>query len=60
MTQRRYDLTKRNNGVYYIGWYEGEKRVWKSTKLRRKKDAEQYLRQFKPSSAERPFLHREE
>jgi len=36
-------LTKRSNGVYYLGWVENGKRQWKTTKLTTKSEAHHYL-----------------
>lgn len=41
----RLYLTKRKNGYYYVGWFvpgEGDRRKWKSTKLKDKQAAEIY------------------
>ncbi len=45
MTSKLY-LTKRGNGFYYIGFYEGTRRLWKTTKCTTKSDALQFLRSF--------------
>jgi site-specific recombinase XerD len=43
----KFYLTKRENGYFYIGWYDNGRRRWKSTKCTAKSDAFQYLRQYK-------------
>jgi site-specific recombinase XerD len=45
MTSKLY-LTKRKNGYYYIGFFEGNRRKWKTTKCTTKSDALQFLRSF--------------
>lgn len=45
-TLSRFSLFKRNNGVYYVGYYQGGKRVWKSTGARLKTDAIRTLTNF--------------
>jgi integrase/recombinase XerC len=45
MTSKLY-LTKRRNGYYYIGFFEGNHRKWKTTKCTTKSDALQFLRTF--------------
>ncbi len=45
MTSKLY-LTKRRNGYYYIGFFEGNQRKWRTTKCTTKSDALQYLRTF--------------
>jgi len=45
MTSKLY-LTKRRNGYYYIGFFEGHSRKWRTTKCTTKSDALQYLRTF--------------
>ena len=45
-------ITRRSNGVYYLGWYESGKRRWRTTKQTRKSDALQYLREFKHRTQE--------
>ena len=39
-------LTKRRNGYYYIGFFEGNHRKWRTTKCTTKSDALQFLRTF--------------
>ncbi len=39
-------LFHRSNGIYYIGWYAGGKRRWRSSGCRRKADALRHLREF--------------
>jgi integrase len=41
----KFYLTKRN-GYYYIGWVEGNRRKWKSTKRTTKSDALTFLKSF--------------
>ena len=47
----KFFLFKRSNGFYYIGWNEGNRRVWRSTKCVRKPDALAYLQQFDQQQA---------
>ncbi len=47
LTNTRFYLTKRSNGYYYIGWVEGNRRKWKSTKCTTKSDAFSFLKSFK-------------
>jgi site-specific recombinase XerD len=59
MSNKKFYLTKRSNGIYYIGWKEGEKFRWKSTKCEKKSDAIHYLQSFKVDeidSEETPLL----
>jgi integrase/recombinase XerD len=59
MSNKKFYLTKRSNGIYYIGWKEGEKIRWKSTKCDKKSDAIHYLQSFKVDEIdieETPFL----
>lgn len=44
---QRFYLTKRNNGIYYVGWREGEKIRWKSTRCDKKPDAISFLNSFR-------------
>ncbi|MGB5872712.1 MAG: hypothetical protein WBH56_03230, partial [Bacteroidota bacterium] len=46
----KYYLFKRSNGYYYIGWTEGNRRRWKSTRCNKKSDALSFLRAFKAES----------
>jgi site-specific recombinase XerD len=46
----KYYLNKRSNGYYYIGWTEGNRRRWKSTKCTTKSDALSFLKSFKSES----------
>ncbi len=58
MTSKLY-LTKRRNGYYYIGFFEGNQRKWKTTKCTTKSDAFQFLRSFectKKESEQTPLL----
>ena len=48
---KKFFLFKRSNGFYYIGWCEGNRRVWRSTKCVRKPDALAYLQQFDQQQA---------
>lgn len=43
---KKFYLFKRSNGIYYMVWYEGNRRVWRSTKCQRKSDAFAYLKEF--------------
>lgn len=45
-----YYLTKRSNGYYYIGWFEGNRRRWRSTKCTIKSDALTFLKSFELES----------
>ena len=46
MTSKLY-LTKHSSSrVYYIGWFEGNRRNWRTTKCTTKSDALQFLRTF--------------
>jgi hypothetical protein len=49
MTSKLY-LTKRAHGYYYIGWYEGNHRRWKSTKCTTKSAALTFLKSFESES----------
>jgi site-specific recombinase XerD len=51
MTSKLY-LTKRRNGYYYIGFFEGNHRKWKTTSCTTKSDALQYLRTFEGTKKE--------
>jgi site-specific recombinase XerD len=51
MTSKLY-LTKRRNGYYYIGFFEGNHRRWKTTKCTTKSDALQFLRTFEGRTRE--------
>lgn len=42
----KYYLTKRFNGYYYIGWVEGNRRKWKTTRCTTKSDALSFLKSF--------------
>ena len=56
-------LTRRSNHIYYVGWFEGDTRKWKTTKCTTKSDALQYLRNFEGTKRETertPLLGREE
>lgn len=46
MPNQKFYLTKRNNGIYYLGWKEGDKVRWKSTKCDKKSDAIIFLHSF--------------
>jgi site-specific recombinase XerD len=48
----KFYLTKRENGYFYLGWYENGNRRWKSTKCTTKSDALQYLRDYKVTHEE--------
>ena len=52
-TQKLY-LSKRNNGIYYIGYYKNEKLKWKSTGEKIKPDALKKLSDFKTLLAKKP------
>jgi integrase len=39
-------LTKRSNGIYYVGWYQDGKRRWKTTSCKTKIKAFQFLKSF--------------
>ncbi|MBS4028866.1 MAG: site-specific integrase [Ignavibacteriales bacterium] len=54
MNSTKLYLTKRNNGIYYIGYYEGAKLKWKSTRERIKSDALKQLSDFKKLLAHKP------
>jgi site-specific recombinase XerD len=45
-------LFKRSNGMYYIGFFEGYRRKWKTTSCTTKSDALQYLRTFEGTKRE--------
>ncbi|MCX6138696.1 MAG: site-specific integrase [Ignavibacteriales bacterium] len=47
MSNKKFYLTKRNNGIYYVGWHEGDKLRWKTTKCNKKSDAISFLNSFK-------------
>ncbi|MBS4027709.1 MAG: site-specific integrase [Ignavibacteriales bacterium] len=47
-------LTKRNNGIYYIGYYESSKLKWKSTKSRLKTEAHIQLSDIKNFITSKP------
>lgn len=51
MTSKLY-LTKRRNGYYYIGYFEGGSRKWRTTKCTTKPDALQFLRSFEGTKKE--------
>jgi len=51
MTPKLY-LTKRRNGYYYIGFFEGHSRKWRTTKCTTKSDALQFLRTFEGTKRE--------
>lgn len=51
-TNSKLYLFKRSNGVYYIGYFEGNRRRWKTTKCSRKSDALQFLRTFEGTKKE--------
>jgi site-specific recombinase XerD len=39
-------LTKRSNGIYYVGWYHNGRRRWRTTKCKIKTEALQFLKSF--------------
>lgn len=47
-------LYKRSNGVWYVGYRDGGRRCWKSTKARRKRDALLFLTEFKEAMEPKP------
>jgi site-specific recombinase XerD len=47
MSNKKFYLTKRNNGVYYVGWREGEKIRWRTTKCDKKPEAIAFLNSFR-------------
>jgi hypothetical protein len=51
MTSKLY-LTKRRNGYYYIGFFEGNQRKWRTTKCTTRSDALQFLRTFEGTKKE--------
>ena len=51
MTSKLY-LTKRRNGYYYIGFFEGNSRKWKTTSCTTRSDALQFLRNFEGTKKE--------
>jgi hypothetical protein len=51
MTSKLY-LTKRRNGYYYIGFFEGNTRKWRTAKCTTKSDALQSLRSFEGTKKE--------
>jgi hypothetical protein len=46
MSEPRYYLTKRSNGIYYFGIRTTGKLHWRTTKCRRKSDALRYIKDF--------------
>jgi site-specific recombinase XerD len=46
-------LFKRSNGIYYIAFFEGNRRQWRSTKCRKKSDALHCLRNFEGAKRDR-------
>ena len=46
----KYYLFKRSNGFYYLGFTDGNRRRWKSTKCNKKSDALAFLKSFKSES----------
>lgn len=52
VSNKKFYLTKRNNGIYYIGWREGNKVRWKSTKCEKKPDAISFLNSFRVEEIE--------
>jgi hypothetical protein len=51
MTSKLY-LTKRRNGYYYIGFFEGNQRKWRTIKSITRSDALQFLRRFERTKKE--------
>ena len=47
MSNQKFYLTKRNNGIYYIGWRESGKVRWKTTSCEKKSDAISFLNSFR-------------
>ena len=47
MSNQKFYLTKRNNGIYYIGWREGGKVRWRTTSCEKKSDAISFLNSFR-------------
>jgi site-specific recombinase XerD len=50
----KFILFRRSNGVWYVVYTDNERRVWRSTKCRLKRDALKSLTDFKRSIRDRP------
>ncbi len=52
LNHTKLSLFKRSNGIYYLGYVEGNRRRWKTTSCTTKSDALQFLRTFEGTKRE--------